>query len=95
MVAPFYNPSTFSFTVRHPESIFASELPEEETKPIVRPTTDIYEELWQFCKITVSLVGRVFLSAFLVAYGMREDFMPMIIAGLLFLPFHHHLLASV
>lgn len=93
MVAPFYKPSTYNFTIRHPESIFASEPPDEETEPISRPTTDVYEELWQFCKITVSLVGRVFLSAFLVAYGMREDFMPMIIAGLLFLPYHHHLLA--
>ena len=92
MVAPFYDPTTYSFTVRHPESIFASEQPEEETDPVTRPTTDVYEELWQFCKVTVSLVGRVFLAAFLVAYGMREDFMPIIIAGLLFLPYHHHML---
>ena len=73
-----------SFTVRHPESIFASEPPEEETKPLTRPTTDVYEELWQFCKVTSSLIGRVLLSAFLVAYGMKEGFMPLIIAGLLF-----------
>ncbi|WP_029033392.1 hypothetical protein [Salinimicrobium terrae] len=92
MVAPFYNPTTYSFTVRHPESIYASELPEEETKPLIRPSTDVYEELWQFSKVTVSLILRVLLSAFMVAYGMREDFMPLIIAGLLFLPYHHHML---
>lgn len=92
MTAPFYDPAKYSFTVRHPESLFATELPEEETKPIIRATTDVYQELWQFCQITVSLLGRVLLSAFLVAYGMREDFMPLIIAGLLFLPYHHHML---
>lgn len=90
--ASFYDPRTFSFTSRHPESIFASEPPEQETYPIVRSTHDIYNELWQFCRITSSLVMRVLLSAILVAYGMKEDYMPLIIAGLLFLPYHHHLL---
>ena len=93
MEASFYDPITYSFTVRHPESIFASEPPEEETHPIVRPTTDVYEDLWQFSKITVSLVGRVFLSSLLLAYGMREGYMPLIIAGLLFLPYHHQMLS--
>lgn len=92
MVSPFYSPETYNFTIRHPESLFGSEKIEEETKPVIRPTTDVYEELWQFSKVTVSLVLRVFLSAFLAAFGMREDFMPLIIAGLLFLPYHHSML---
>ena len=92
MSADFYDPKTFNFTTMHPESIFAMERPEEETMPIVRPTTDVYQELWQFCEVTISLISRVFLSAFLLAYGMKEAFMPLIIAGLLFLPYHHHLI---
>ncbi|WP_345156481.1 DUF389 domain-containing protein [Pontibacter saemangeumensis] len=52
----------------------------------------MYEELWQFTQVTKSLVGRVFLSAVLLAYGMVEDMLPLIIAGLLFLPYHHHML---
>lgn len=92
MTAPFYDPAKYNFTVRHPESIYAAEKPKEETRPIIRATGDVYQELWQFCQVTVSLMGRVLLSAFLVAYGMREDFMPIIIAGLLFLPYHHHML---
>lgn len=92
MEADIYNPETYSFTTRHPESIFADEPPEKETDPIIRPTTDVYEELWQFCLITKSLIGRLLISSFLLAYGIREDYMPLIIAGLLFLPFHHHLL---
>ena len=92
MEAPFYDPQAFSFTIRHPESVYASEPPEKETHPIVRPTTDVYEELWQFTKITSSLLGRVFLASLLLAFGMREGYMPLIIAGLLFLPYHHHML---
>lgn len=92
MASPIYDPDSFHFTTRLPKSIFATERPEDETMPFVRPTTDVYEELWQFLRITVSLIFRVFLSAFIMAYGMKEAFMPMIIAGLLFLPYHHHLL---
>ncbi|MFD2998911.1 hypothetical protein ACFS7Z_00945 [Pontibacter toksunensis] len=94
MIAPFYDPVSYAFTIRHPESLFASQPPEKDTVPLVRPTTDVYEELWQFTKITVSLVGRVFLSSVLLAYGMVEDFLPLIIAGLMFLPFHHHMLGT-
>lgn len=92
MDSSFYEPEKFSFTTRHPESIFANEPPEKETYPIDRPTTDVYEELWQFTVITKSLVGRVLISALLLSYGIHSDYMPLIIAGLLFLPFHHHLL---
>ncbi|MDX5345944.1 MAG: hypothetical protein LPK19_01745 [Hymenobacteraceae bacterium] len=92
MEAPFYNSDTFSFTIRHPESLFAKEPPEKETHPIVRPSTDVYQELWQFTKITYSLVLRVFLSSLLLAYGMVDNMLPLIIAGLLFLPYHHHML---
>lgn len=93
MTSSFYHPKTFSFTVRHPESLFATKEPKEEIHPILRPTTDVYEELYQFTKVTTSLGARVFLSAILLAYGMREDYLPLMIAGLLFLPYHHHMLA--
>ena len=92
MTASFYSPDSFAFTVRHPESLFAAEPPEEETEPIIRPTTDVYEELWQFTNITISLIGRVFLASVLLAYGMKENFLPLMISGLLFLPYHHHML---
>lgn len=93
MDSPFYDPRSYNFTIREPESIFASEAPDEETVPVIRPTTDVYDELWQYSHITVSLVVRVFLSAVLLSYGMRENYLPLIIAGLLFLPYHHHLLS--
>lgn len=92
MVSSFYHPGNFAITVRHPESIFAAKEPKEEIHPIIRPSTDVYEELYQFTKVTISLVGRVFLSAVLLAYGMLENYLPLMIAGLLFLPYHHHML---
>ena len=92
MSSSVYDPATFTITVRHPEALLAQEPPEEETYPIIRPTTDVYEELWQFTRVTPSLAGRVFLSAILLAYGMVADMLPLIIAGLLFLPYHHHML---
>ncbi|AFZ69796.1 hypothetical protein Deipe_4471 (plasmid) [Deinococcus peraridilitoris DSM 19664] len=92
MVAPFYDPASFSFSIRHPQSIFGNHPPRQETHPVVRPSVDVYDELWQFTKVTFSLTGRVFLSSVLLAYGMVEDHLPLIIAGLLFLPYHHHML---
>ena len=84
MEAPFYDPKSYSFTIRHPESLFGAKPPKEETIPIIRPTTDVYQELYQFTQVTFSLIGRVFISAVLLSYGILEDFMPIIIAGLLF-----------
>ena len=91
MRADFYDPKLFNFSTRHPESVFASEPLEEETYPLTRSTGEVYEELFQFSQLTVSLVFRIFLTSILVAFGVKEDYMPLIIAGLLFLPYHHFL----
>ena len=92
MKSDFYDPKEMSFSTREPESQFASALPKEETYPLIRTTGEVYEEFYQYSQISISMVFRVFLSAVLVAYGMREGYMPLIIAGLLFLPYHHFLL---
>jgi hypothetical protein len=87
-----YDPATFAIAVRHPTSLFGSKPPAEEVHPFVLPSTDVYMDLYQFIKITWSLVGRVFLSAMLVAFGMVEEHLPIMVAGLLFLPYHHQML---
>jgi hypothetical protein len=48
--------------------------------------TDILEELWQFSHVTYSFIGRFFIAACLLAYGLIEHNLLLIIAGLLFLP---------
>lgn len=93
MAASFFDPATHSLCVVHPRAVAGHEPPAVETRPVWMPAVDVYEDLWQFSHVTVSLVGRVFLAALLLAYGMVEMNLPLMIAGLLFLPYHHHLLS--
>lgn len=84
--ADFYNREDYTINIRQPRSIISKESFRELTKPLVQPATDIFEELWQFSHITVGFVGRVFIAACLLAYGLIEQKTLLIIAGLLFLP---------
>jgi hypothetical protein len=90
----FYNQENFSIIVRQPRSIISSESLHELTKPLVDPATDIFEELWQFSHLTIGLVGRVFIAACLLAYGLIHQKTLIIIAALLFLPLLPLLLAT-
>lgn len=83
---PLYNAEEFSVNIRQPRSIISKESRRELTKPFVEPATDILEELWQFTHVTVSFVVRHFIAAALIAYGMIQQNLLLIIAGLLFLP---------
>src|SRR3954453_14595810 len=93
MVAPFFDPTQYALSIRHPRSLIGQEHPESETYPMAMPTLDVFEELWKYSHITWSLVGRVLMAALLLAYGMIELNLLVMIAGLLFLPYHHPLLA--
>ncbi|MDQ3180991.1 MAG: hypothetical protein M3Q33_10775 [Acidobacteriota bacterium] len=81
----FYDSENFSIAVRQPRSIISADSLRELTKPLVVPATDIFEELWQFSHITVGFVGRNFIAACLLAYGLIKQQILLIIAGLLFL----------
>lgn len=89
----FYNQNDYTIAVRQPRSIVSSENMHEMTKPLVDPPSDIFEELWQFSHITVGFVGRIFIAACLLAYGLIHQKTLIIIAGLLFLPLLPLLLA--
>ncbi|MBA2494979.1 MAG: hypothetical protein H0V31_09835 [Acidobacteria bacterium] len=83
--ADFYNSTDYSINIRQPRSIISKESFRELTKPLVEPATDIFEELWQFSHITVGFVGRNFIAACLLAFGLIRQQILLIIAGLLFL----------
>lgn len=85
LAADFYNRENFSVNTRQPRSIISKESFRELTKPLVEPITDIFEELWQFSHITIGFVGRNFIAACLLAYGLIHQQILLIIAGLLFL----------
>lgn len=86
MSAEFFDPETYAINVRQPRSIVSREGPRRLTVPLVEPTADIFEELWQFSQITYGFVGRVFIAATLLAYGLIQQQLLIMLAGLLFLP---------
>ena len=93
MTAPFFDPKEYSLAVRQPRSIVSQEKPARITWPIVEPTVDIFEELWQFSHVTFGFVGRILIASLLLAYGMIEYNLLFMIAGLLFMPLLPLLLA--
>lgn len=86
MSAPFFDAKQYSITIRQPRSIVMRQGPPKLTWPLVEPTVDIFEELWQFSHVTYGFIGRVFIAALLLAYGMIEHKLLIMLAGLLFLP---------
>ena len=85
LAAEFYSREDFTVNTRQPRSIISRESLDELTKPLVEPATDILEELWQYSHITVSFIGRNFIAACLLAFGLIHQQLLLIIAGLLFL----------
>ena len=85
LAADFYDPADYTINVRQPRSIISKESLRELTRPLVVPASDIYEELWQFSHVTVGFIGRNFIAACLLAYGLIEQQILLILAGLLFL----------
>jgi hypothetical protein len=82
----YYNAKDYSFSVRSPRSIVARENMPEVTKPLPETAVDILQELYQFSYITYSFVGRVLIAGCLLTYGMIQQQLLVMIAGLLFLP---------
>jgi hypothetical protein len=91
--ADFYDQKEYSISTRKPASILSSQDVGKLTKPLVVPASDLFEELWQFSHINVSFIGRIFIAASLLAFGMINHQMLVMIAGLLFLPLLPLLLA--
>src|SRR5438270_7988747 len=86
IAAPFFNQEEYTIAVKQPRSIISSEKLSNITRPLVEPTIDILEELWQFSHVSFGFVGRILIGAFLLAYGMIQFKLLFMIAGLLFIP---------
>jgi hypothetical protein len=86
MDADFYDKQTFSLSTRQPPSIISDADIRKLTWPLPIPETDILQEFWQFSHITVSFAGRVFIAGCLLAFGMINYQILVIVAGMLFLP---------
>src|SRR5258705_13939635 len=83
---PFFSREKYSIGVRQPRAIVSREKLSDLVRPLVEPSVDIFEELWQFSQVTYGFVGRILLGALLLAFGLAEYRLLFIIAGLLFIP---------
>jgi hypothetical protein len=82
----YYSSATVSINVRQPRSIVSRLDFAKITAPLAEPATDLFEELWQFSHVTYGLAGRLFIAGCLLGYGMIEEKVLFIVAGLLFIP---------
>jgi hypothetical protein len=82
----FFDRKEFSLTLREPRSIVSEQDFRQLTKPLVEPVTDVFEELFQFSHVTLGFACRGFIAGCLLAYGMIQQQILLMIAGLLFLP---------
>lgn len=83
---PFFTREKYSVAVRQPRAIVSRGKLSDLVRPLVEPSVDIFEELWQFSQVTYGFVGRILLGALLLAFGLAEFRLLFIIAGLLFIP---------
>jgi hypothetical protein len=84
--APFFDVEKFSIAVRQPRALVCREKLSTLARPLVEPSVDLFEELWQFSQVTYGFVGRILIGALLLAYGLVEYQLLFMIAGLLFIP---------
>jgi hypothetical protein len=82
----YYDRETITFSVRQPRAIISGDDMRDLTTPLAEPPTDLLEELWQFSRVSYGLVARVFIAGGLIAYGIINAKMLLMIGGLLFLP---------
>lgn len=82
----FFNCEQYAVTIRQPRSVFSTRDVRSLTRPFVEPTSDLFQELWQFCQITYGFVGRIYIGALLLAFGLIDYRLLFMIAGLLFIP---------
>src|SRR5215204_4925869 len=86
MSQPFFSHAEYSIAIRQPRSLFSKESVQQLTLPLVEPSIDVFEELWQFSQVTYGFVGRIFIGGLLLGYGLVDFKLLFMISGLLFLP---------
>lgn len=84
---PDFDPEAWSVTSRELRAIVSRTPAREITRPLVEPTIDVFQDLWQLSHITPTYVGRALSAAVLLAYGMMENNPIAIVVAALFLPF--------
>jgi hypothetical protein len=86
LLAGYFDRKKIAFDVRERRSIINTEPLHDITYPWAIPGTDVLQDLYQFSHVTLDLVGRVFLAGCLLAYGLLNQNLLLMIAGMMFIP---------
>src|SRR5437868_2247525 len=86
LLSDFYDRANVWFEVRERRSIVTQDPIHDVTYPWVIPSTDILEDLYQFSHITWGLIGRIILAGCMLSYGMLDQNLLLMIAGMMFIP---------
>jgi hypothetical protein len=86
LLASFFDRETVAFDVRERRSIINTEPLHDVTYPWVIPGMDVLQDLYQFSHLTLDLVGRVFIAGCLLSYGLLNQSILLMIAGMMFIP---------
>lgn len=93
MAEPFFNSHEYSVVSDEVIAIVSEDSPEQLARPIRLHSTAVLQDLWLQNHITVAYLARAAVSALLLAYGLIEGDMTVIVVSLLFAPFLNHVLA--
>lgn len=91
--ADFFDLKKFSIVSDEVVAIVSEESPEQVARPLKLHAAIILQDMWLQNHITVAYVARAAVSAMLLAYGLIEGDMTIIVVSLLFAPFLNHVLA--
>ena len=93
MAESYFDLREYSIVSDEVVAIVAEEPPEQVARPIKLHAAIILQDLWIQNHITVAYIARAAVSSLLLAYGLIEGDMTVIVVSLLFAPFLNHVLA--
>lgn len=93
MEQPYFSTEEYALALKRPAVLLNEKSAAELTCPWVMPTPEVSQELWEFSHVTAGMILRFFFGGLLLAYGMVQDRLLLMLAGLLFLPFNPLILA--
>jgi hypothetical protein len=93
MAESYFNPRDYSIVSDEVVAIVSEEPPAQVARPLKLHAVVILQDLWLQNHITLAYIARAAVSSLLLAYGLIEGDMTVIVVALLFAPFLNHVLA--
>jgi hypothetical protein len=87
MSSSFYDPNDYTIVADEVMAVVSSEPPELVTRPMKIAPSSILQDLWMQNHINAAYLARAIVSSLLIAYGLMEADLTVLIVALLFAPF--------